>query len=192
LFLLMVIHFEAAWRRGARWVAPWFKGAVVAAIPVIIVLHDTNLVGKIIGRPLPDKLDPLRRVRSGPGLAEVANTELQRLQAEGKPAFVIGSHYGITGLVSFYLPEARAAVKGDAVAYFQSSDHPLNQFYFWPGYQHRRGQNAVYITHITEPFPAPPSVVAEFESVTDLGTRDVLYRGRVMRTVRVFECRNLR
>lgn len=192
LFLLMVIYWERAAREGARWVAPWFKGAVIVAIPLIIVLHDTNLVGKISGMPLPDKLDPLRRVRSGPGLAEIAETELQKLRAEGKPAFIIGAHYGITGLVSFYHPESRATVQGDALAYFQSSDRPLNQFYFWPSYAHRKGQNAIYITHISVPFPPPPSITAEFESVEDLGTRDVLYRGRVMRTVRVFACRNLR
>lgn len=192
LFLLMVVFWQRAWCSGARWVAPAFLGGVLVGLPAIIFLHNTDLVGKISGAPLPDKLDILHRVRAGPGLAGIAESELEKLRAEGAPAFLIGSHYGITSLISFYHPGARAAIRAEPLAYFRSSERPLNQFFFWPGYAHRKGQNAVFLTHFTEDLPPPAHLAAEFESVEDLGTRDVLHNGRVTRTVRVFVCRNLR
>jgi len=38
----------------------------------------------------------------------------------------------------------------------------------------------------------PERLRAEFASVSDLGTREVLYRGRVAHTLRLFACRDLR
>jgi len=76
------------------------------------------------------------------------------LQArEGKPAFIIGGHYGITGEMSFYLPEARTNIVDRPLVYFLSSDKPENQFYFWPGYrEQRQGQNAIFVREM----PLPP------------------------------------
>ena len=101
--------------------------------------------------------------------------------------------------------------------YYQSSDKPRNQFYFWPGYRGRhRGANAIYVDE--SPLPkfkrgwvwdwlagqkdlyeadAPPrnrvpkEVQEEFNSVTDLGVRDITVRGQVLRRVQLFACRNL-
>ena len=85
------------------------------------------------------------------GGSETANTveaARQKLLAEGKPVFIIGSHYEITGELSFYLPEARAGLPDHPVVYYQSSRHPDNQFYYWPGYTDRKGQNAVYVKEL--------------------------------------------
>jgi len=40
----------------------------------------------------------------------LSNRRGEKLFQEGKPAFIICGHYGITGLFTFYLPEARAAL----------------------------------------------------------------------------------
>jgi hypothetical protein len=100
--------------------------------------------------------------------------------------------------------------------YFQTTDHPVNQFYFWPGYrQQRPGQNAIFAREVGGPplihgwvgkwldgetnllrqppkaVPAPPELQAEFDSVTDLGLFYAYYRGRIFHTVQLYECRNL-
>jgi len=43
------------------------------------------------------------------------------------------------------------------------------------------------------PRPPPPQLEQEFESVTSLGVRDVLYQDRyLLRPLQFFECRGLR
>jgi len=78
---------------------------------------------------------------------------------------------------------------------------PENQFCFWPGYQDRKGQNAIYVQELDfypdppmslEDPPIPDSVVQEFDSVKDLGPVFVEYRGRPIRRIQLAECRGLR
>jgi hypothetical protein len=99
------------------------------------------------------------------------------------------------------------------------SDTPENQFYFWPEYNYfasRKGQNAIYVSEVN-PYPlegnwfwkwlahepiqyekipapdsAPPQIVQEFESVTDLGVKDVEIGDRVFHRVHLWACYNLR
>ncbi len=75
------------------------------------------------------------------------------------PMFIIGGHYGITSEVAFYLPAAKAGVPDHPLAYFQRTSAPENQFYFWPGYQDRKGQNAIYVQELdfdAGPLPSIP------------------------------------
>ena len=94
--------------------------------------------------PLPEPVDPITRVRGWSEMAHLVEVERQKLATEGKPVFIIGSHYGITSLISFYIPESRASVPKQPFVYYQSSEHADNQFYFWENYGARRGQNAIY------------------------------------------------
>jgi hypothetical protein len=177
------------------------------------------LVSKVAGRPLPPDKDPLRRVRAWQATADLVNAARTRLLAEGKPVFLIAHHYGITGLLSFYLPEARPQPGALPLVYSVLGPVPDNQFYFWPEYRYRRfrqGQNAVFVVELDTPrysfgawfkslvtgglevlpdapvperFPVP--VLWEFDTVKDLGVEPVYYRGRIYRWLQLFECRNL-
>jgi 4-amino-4-deoxy-L-arabinose transferase-like glycosyltransferase/membrane-associated phospholipid phosphatase len=189
LFCLMTIYWEARWQAGARAVKGWLTGGLLLAVAL---LHDTNLIGKIGGRPLSPEWDPLRRVRSWKATAKLVGEARGKLVAEGQAVFIIGDHYGITGLLSFYLPEARAAVPENPLVYYRSSETPENQFYFWPGYRDRKGQNAIYVNGTRKPEPAPERIQKEFATVTDLGIHKVYYRGRVFHQFQLFECRNQR
>jgi len=192
LFCLMVVYWEGRWREGIRPVKSWLKAGVGLGFVAVVLLHETNLIGKIAGRPLPPEMDPLRRVRGWTDTAKVVGEARSRLFAEGKPVFIIGAHYGIYGQLSFYLPEAKAGVPDDPLVYCRSSDRPENQFYFWPGYLDRKGESAIYVQETREPEPPPERIQKEFASVTDLGIHKVYYRGRVFRQLQLFECRNLR
>jgi hypothetical protein len=182
--------------------------------------HETNVIGRLMGQPLPAKVDPLRRVRAWKETTAVVEATRQKLLGEGKPVFIISHHYGMAGEFSFYLPEAKAAVGGPKpLVYYQTSDKPDNQLYFWPEYRYRgrrTGENAIFV-HEPDPYPlekswpwkwltrqqvkdasilppvaAPRFLQEEFESVTDLGVQEVKLRDRVFRRVQLFECRNLR
>lgn len=196
LFCFMVIYWDAKWRLGAARLKPWLVAGLGLGFAAVILGHDTDLVQKLTGRRLPVNQDPLHRVREWSGVARVAGEARQELLAEGKPVFIIADHYGLTGEISFYLPEARAAVTREPIVFYQASRVPQNQFFFWPGYEHRQGENAIFVSELDRDWqnvpPPPPHLVRAFESVTPLGVRNVLYHDRVLRPLQLFACRGLR
>jgi hypothetical protein len=204
---------------GWRWVKPFFAAGLMLGIIAIAVMYDSNLIGKIAGQPLPAEMDPTtRRVHAWKLEASLVETAREKLAAEGKPAFIIAGHYGITGLYSFYIPQARAALKSEPLVYCVDSDAPENQFYFWPEYNYldqRKGQNALFaseaslyklesdwlwkwLTHrpinytTPELVSLPPRIAQEFESVTDLGEQDIKIGDRVFHRVHLWACYNLK
>jgi 4-amino-4-deoxy-L-arabinose transferase-like glycosyltransferase len=192
LFCLMLIYWYRRWKTGIGNTRPWFVGGVVFGLVAVILMHDTNLIAMVAGRPLPPRQDPLNRVRGWRETARVVGQAREKLIGEGKPVIVIGDHYGITGLLSFYMAEAKRRVVTDPLVYYQSSDAPENQFFFWQGYLSRHGENAIFVQTSKEPSSAPARIQTQFASVTDLGVTDITYRGRVIHRIQLFECRGLR
>jgi membrane-associated phospholipid phosphatase len=196
LFCLMAAYWHAQWQAGIRSIKRWLISALVVGLAAVIVGHNTDLVKKMTGRFLPVNLDPLHRVRGWSDVARMAGEARGELLAEGKPVFIIADHYGLVGQISFYLPEAKAAVTEAPLVKYQSSARPRNQFYFWPGYNERKGENAIFIHELNRDQPKlilpPADLLREFESVQELGVRTVLYHGRVLRPFQVFACRGLR
>jgi membrane-associated phospholipid phosphatase len=197
LFCLMVIYWDGQFRLGARWVQDWLKAGLILGAFMVVLGHDTNLVKKITGHYLPVKLDPLHRVREWDQVARTVDGARQQLLTEGKPVFIIADHYGLTGEISFYLPEARKSVTETPLVYYQTSSVPENQFYFWPGYLDRKGENAIYVRELDRdnpsPFAAPQRLQQEFESVTDLGITNVMYHESfLLRPLQLFACRGVR
>jgi len=192
LFCLTAMHWDERLRHGFLRVRLLLAAGAILGLIVILVLHDTDLVRQITRRSLPAQIDPLRRVRGWNDAAETIRAARAQLLAEGKPVFLIGDHYGITSLISFYMPEARAGVPNQPLAFYESTPRPVNQFYFWPGYKNRFGQNAIYVQRANRPKPPPKHIEAEFETVTDLGFREVRRNGQVLHRFRLFACRNLK
>jgi len=171
----------------------WLTAGIGFGLAAIVLGHETRLIGEISGYSLPPELDPLRRVRGWKSAAETVEAERQRLTSDGKPCFVIGDHYGITSLLTFYTPAAKAAASQGPGIYCLAADEPTNQFSFWPGYSARQGESAVFVQKTDEPQAAPPRLQRQFESVTDLGMRRVYDdHGVVIRRIQLFACRNLR
>ena len=50
----------------------------------------------------------------------------------------------------------------------------------------------LYVNDVPETRPLPPEVRQEFESIHDLGIKDVVADGNVVRRIQLFECRKLR
>jgi len=197
LFAMTVLYWRDRWKPEARLIRYWSTTGVLFGLITVVLLHNTELIQRITGKPIPVNYDPLRRVRAWKATAEAVDAARQQLLEEGKPVFVIGHHYGLTSQLSFYLPASREALRsGSRLAYFMSSDRPRNQFYFWPGYTNRHGENAVFVVDFSpknpKPVTPPPVLMEEFESVTDLGLHPVDYKGRTLRWIQLFECRGLR
>ena len=216
LLCVMVIYWDTRWRLGVHALKGWLIAGLGIGCIAVGLLHEMDLVQKVTGKFLPPKIDPMTRVRGYKDMARVVDSAREKLLMEGKPVFVIGAHYGTTGLLSFYMPEARTNVTDNPVVYFLTSTNAANQFYFWPGYKEGRpGQNAIYVKELAMPSlvkdwpwkwlagetnlfrydpapkPAPDILLQEFDSVSDLGLYDVQYRGRAFHIVQLFECRNL-
>ena len=196
LFIMMVIYWDTKWRLGSAKLKPWLAAGLGLGFAAVIIGHDTDLIHKLTGRRLPVNQDPLHRVRGWSDVAGVAGEARQELLADGKPVFIIADSYQMVGVISFYLPDAQAAVTKEPLVFFQTCPIPVNQFYFWPGYQDRKGQNAIFIRELerdrTDDPPVPPELQWQFESVTPMGVRNVLYHGRVLRPLQIYACRGLR
>jgi 4-amino-4-deoxy-L-arabinose transferase-like glycosyltransferase/membrane-associated phospholipid phosphatase len=219
MYCLMVSYWSRRWRNGLHAVKGWLVTGLVLGLGIVALMHQSDLIGKLAGYPLPGDADPLRRVRGYRAAAGCVEQARQKLLQEGKPTFIICDHYGITGLFTFYLAEARQAVGSKPLVYCMTSYTPNNQLFFWPEYRYanlRKGENAIFATEpsrprlertwpwkwltgqevgfasVTSPGPTPLLLLREFDSVTDLGVHDIKVDGRIYKRVQLFECRNLR
>jgi 4-amino-4-deoxy-L-arabinose transferase-like glycosyltransferase len=192
LFALMVIDGEQRWEAGEKNVGRLLTAGLVVGFLLVGFLHATEITQWVTGRPLPIALDPMRRVRGWGDIARMMEAERVKLSQEGKPVFFIVHDYWTAAVLTFYLPEAKRGVPDQPIVYCPASDHPENQFYFWPSYTGRKGQDALYIRETDDPMPIPGTVSAGFRSVTDLGMRDALYHGQVFRRFQLFKCQELR
>jgi membrane-associated phospholipid phosphatase len=192
LACLLAAYADARWRAGLVRIRSGFIAGLILGLPAVVLLHESSRIARAFHCEPPPKLDPLRRLRGWQEAAVVLNDLRRQLASEGKPTFVICDHYGITSLFTFYLPEARAASQTNPEVFFLALDVPVNQFFFWPNYRQRKGQNAIYVSEADEPLSPPDPLVKQFESVTDIGLIDIPYRGRVLRKLQFFACRNQR
>ena len=215
MFCLMVAYWDER-RRVAK---PFLVIGLALGFFAVVILFQSNLIGKITGQLLPGEVDPLRRVRAWKQTTALVENARKKLEAEGKPAFIIADHYGMTGEFTFYLPPARAALATQPLVYCMDSDTPENQLYFWPEYNYRagrNGQNAIFageidpyrlepgwpwkwLTHqkvnyakVPPPMALPQRIAQEFESVTDLGDFEINYGDRVFRRLHLWACYNLK
>ncbi len=195
LFCFMVIYWDTRWRLGPARIKPWLIAGLALGLTAVLLAHDTNLIGKLTGRLLPVNYDPLHRVRGWSDVARVVGEARQEL-ARGRQAGLYHRRpLRAGGEISFYLPEARTNVTTDPLVFYRSNPIPANQFYFWPGYENRKGQNAIFVRELDRDQPkfrpVPPAVERQFESVTELGVRNVLYHRRVLRPLQIYVCRGL-
>jgi 4-amino-4-deoxy-L-arabinose transferase-like glycosyltransferase len=192
LFCVMVLYWDRRYQQGTRHMRALLTMAMLLGAFAVTLIHETDLVKKISSVYLPAKMDPLRRVRGWTQMANITTRERRKLLDEGKPVFVIGGHYGTAGLLSFYMPEARAVVNSTPLVYYRDTGKPNTQFYFWPSYIGvRQGENALFVQERDKPAPVPPAVAKQFASVTEVGRFSILHRHRVLHCIQVFACRDL-
>jgi len=200
LMFVMVLYWDQYRHWG--WVRRSFYTGLYIGLIGMIFLTDTDLTKVVTGHYLPMSIDPLRRVRGWKETARGVGEARQNLLKEGKPVFIICPDYTSAAEVSFYLPEAQAAVKGQPIAYCEGADKPITEFYYWPEYRYRKrvGDNAIFFNLIplvagtSDPKPVsdepPKELLAQFRSVKSVGLFHADFRGRPVRWYQVFECRD--
>lgn len=197
---VMLLYWEPFWTR--LWVRRTFYGGLFIGIGAMIFLTDTRVVKVVTGHALTPAMDPQRQIRGWHDMARIVGEARDGLLKEGKPVFIICPDYATTSEVSFYLPEAQAAIPGEPIAYCWDSDKPITEFHYWPEYDFwkRKGDNAIFFevrppaTHSDGPPPPPATprkaLVEKFRSVKSIGMFHADFRGHPMRWFEIFECRD--
>ena len=217
LFCLMAVYWAARWKQWTSFLKPCLAFGIGAGIFAVVMAHDTQLLNRLLHRRLPARLDLLHRVHGWKAMARIVGQARNDIEAEGRPAFIVCEHYGFTSQISFYLPEAKSRPWTDPMVFYRATPKPDNQFFFWPNYLNRTGQNALFVREIEKPRlrpdwfsrwwdqegelylhdvpqtrPLPPEIQREFHSTKDLGIRDVVADGNVVRRIQLYECLGLR
>jgi 4-amino-4-deoxy-L-arabinose transferase-like glycosyltransferase len=200
LSFLMVIYWDTFRQR--LWVRRAFQTGLVLGALAMVVLTDTDVTRVVTGYYLPMSVDPLRRVRGWGEMARVADVARQNLLKEGKPVFFICPDYAAASEMTFYLPEARTAVPDHPIVYCWDVERPITEFYFWPEYNYhrRKGDNAIYMNLVglvsgksspeAPPASPPRKLIGQFRSIKYIGIFHVDFRGRPVRWVQLYECRD--
>jgi len=195
LLCFTLLYWESRWRAGLKSASRWCGAGLLLGALAVIVLHETSLVRRVTGVSLPVSVDPLKRVRGIHDIARLVNeTRSEWEEKEHRPTFIIASHYGLTGQMSFYLPEAKRGLPGQPLVFVRTSRVPKNQFYFWPEYRYpttRGGQNAIYVSFNDKPEAPPKELAAEFDAITDLGLHEITLNGQVYHRLQLYACRNV-
>ena len=124
---VMVLYWEGRFHTKPGPLKVWLASGLIFGFFAGILIHDTYLVKRVVGYPLPPRVDPLRRVRGQAEMARIVGDAKHNLEGEGKPVFVIGEHYGITSLLTFYQPDAKKQVKDNPVVFCQPATKPVSQ-----------------------------------------------------------------
>ncbi len=193
LAVFAVLWWEMRHRKGSRIGLTLLRWGVGIGLPVVLLLHETNLILKLTGHSLPVAIEPLVRVRGHREAAAVIRKEREQLLKEGRPVMVVADHYGWAGQLSFYLDGPGPVVAKTPTVSVLESERPINQIWFWPEYRYsgRPGISVLYV-HPEGRTGLDASWASRFESVTDLGVREVEYRGRVFHRLHLYACRNQR
>jgi hypothetical protein len=212
LFCLAALYWWNQWIAGWRFLKPLLIFSLVFGAVAVAVLYAPNLVDKVLHRKLPAKLNLLRRASGWKELAQVCDDA-----RAGKDSFIICEHYGFTSEITFYSPEAKRDVVSNPTVFFEATDQPKNQFYFWPDYLNRKGQDALFVRQVEPPalrpdwlsrwwhhdpnilimsnppaLPPPREIQRQFESFTNLGFKNIVADGTIVRRVQLIECHHLR
>jgi len=182
------------------------RAGLILGTIVVIFMHDTTLLTRWCGITLPPDKDPSRRLRGWKAIAQIVNEERLDLETTtGKPAYIICDSYGLTGVVTFYTPEARQRVTTNPLVYCLRRNRPSNQFYFWPHYdytQTQKGYDVIFVSLVNRrelrnmhedlhPQP-PPELTQQFEYVKYRGTIPIYHKGSLVHKIRLWECHSLK
>jgi 4-amino-4-deoxy-L-arabinose transferase-like glycosyltransferase len=188
--------------------------AILVGLTMSIIALDTDLL-RTAGYDLQRK-DPSDRMRGWKSATSALEKMRNDLEAKlGEKLFLIADARDRASEISFYLRDKRTEGPGHPPVYITESQDMVNQFSFWPRYDEFVelkpdaprpegevyteenginlfvGRDALFIRQ-GEKERVPHNIRAAFQSTEPVGTIEVQRDGKVLRTWRVFLCRNYR
>jgi membrane-associated phospholipid phosphatase len=192
--MLATLHAHRAWAAGSRRTWTWVRAGLWVGWPLVVLVHETEWVGKLLGQPLPAAAEPLKRVRGHRDFAMQVGVLRTNMAQGGRMPFVIADHYGRAGLLSFYMPGGKETLPDSPFIYTLRTGRVTSQFDLWPGYESRRGEDALFVRRSPKDpgEPLPRTLLDQFEQVERVGEVESGHKGRVLHRHEVFMCRRLR
>jgi 4-amino-4-deoxy-L-arabinose transferase-like glycosyltransferase len=171
-YLSLIALLAGRWTEGRL-----FVGMQRVTLSVVFVLGwlQTLLFHDTAALHLPVKMDPMSRVAGWSGIAE----EMGRLRQEQRADLLLADGYKEASVVAFALPDK-------PFIYVLRHHPPSNQFDFWPRLPTAPPHRILWLT-------AKDSAEAlgrTFRSITPLESIQVWYRGKLLRSYRVYLCQN--
>ena len=177
-----------------------------AVILSATMLHTDNL--RRLGIDWPYPKDPSKRLL---GWQETANTveQITKVAARdlGEDVFLIANKYQTAAALAFYMDDDLPIIRPNKrypPVHGIESPIPANQFSFWPRYDSKNfdgsaapgetadspflGKTALYITDEPERQRPPTTIRETFRQYEVTAIVDVMRRGQVLRTIKVFAC----
>ena len=155
---------------------------LAAATLILAILLTIGLHLAVVGARLPGLRNPLNRLRGSRDLANQIAVAARRRGA----AFVIGDHYQLASLLSFYLPDD---LSDRADVYTPCGERPANQLDLWGGYgDSLLGKDALYVSASGE---VPAVLARQFAAIEPLPSLTTHWRGEPVNRFYVFDCRRL-
>ena len=156
-------HFSVGAKRGL------LPPAFVLGWAQTLLFHDTPALH------LPVKMDPISRVAGWSGIA----AEMDRLRQEQHADLLLADGYKEASVVAFALPEK-------PFIYVLPHHPPSNQFDFWPPLPTAAPHRVLWLTAKD----STRALERTFRSITPLELIEVWYRGKLLRSYRVYLCQN--
>lgn len=196
LLCLLAVFWQS--RSTPRIVRGWTAGLVLGGV-LVVFAHDTNLVRRFTGHPLPVRWDPLQGLHGWRDVARITDEARHKLeQATGRHAFLVCLQSDYDAEITFHLSAERLMrFPGDSAARFKSFGSGIS---FLGDILPSRSDNAIIVAGIktpdpeVAPAPTPAALPLElrdrFASVRDLGLFNATYKSRPMRWFQMWECRD--
>jgi hypothetical protein len=170
--ILTVVFWKDVLTRSRGWLVP-ASLAVMLALAETVVLHDTTWLH------LNPRKDPLQRAKGWEDLAD----HTRKWQTQEGADFIIGNHYSVASILSFYLPHHPAT-------YTPTASTIDNQYDLWPGYHVGPDTAAIFVTYEEKPDAVPTVLRQEFKHITLLEKFWTTQDGRPVRSFQIYLCNN--
>ncbi|MEP6955233.1 MAG: glycosyltransferase family 39 protein [Chthoniobacterales bacterium] len=195
----------------------WAGVAFVIGLLMSVIFLNTDLLR--LGGYEFKRRDPADRIRGWANSAHAVEKVRAEVEAQlGEPVFIIADERDRASEFSFYFRDKRVAGPGHPPVYIVESQDIRNQFSFWPRYDEFvpasgraattapeegdiyseedgvnlfTGRNALYV-QASNKTEVPRNISAGFASADLFSTIEVRRFGQVVRTLRVFLCKNYR
>jgi hypothetical protein len=198
-FTLLIVtawFIATAWNSTTLWrrVRPWLVLAVITAVLVIPIGHDTGMlvpvaarVNELAGKQViePRSVDLMVRLRGWSDLGRQVSRDLSEL---GEGAFVLCDDYQQTALMAFYV-DGRP-ITYCAGPYYSEKPKRLSQYDLWPSRSLDNnpaliGRNAIFVGKGGE---EPVDVMNAFERTERQPELDIVVHGIKIGSFKTWKC----